>query len=137
MLYPRITKLYMYKPPNDYTLNILRNDRLWAAKPEHFNDPFDDGNLKITKDFTEQDYLAATCRKYGKSDQWPREIVQYVDEILDADGNFTLPRTSSSEEGDSKAYRKKQELWSCMSIRGVRFNSYVVSLCTKTHGCLL
>ena len=89
MLYPRITKLHMYKPPNDYTLNILRNNRLWAAKPEHFNDPFDDGNLKIAKDVTEQDYLAATCRKYGKSNQWPRDIVQYVSENLDADGNFT------------------------------------------------
>ena len=89
MLYPRITKLYMYKPPDAYTLDILINDRLWASKPEHFNDPFDDGDLKIAKDFTEQDYLAATCRKYGKSDQWPMEIVQYVDETLDADGNFT------------------------------------------------
>ena len=63
MLYPRITKLYMYKPPKENTLKILRNNHLWAAKPEHFNDPFDDGDLKITKDFTEQDYLAATCRE--------------------------------------------------------------------------
>ena len=89
MLYPRITKLYMYKPPDAYTLDILINDRLWASKPEHFNDPFDDGNLKITKDVTEQDYLAATCRKYGKNDQWSSEIVQHVNENLDADGNFT------------------------------------------------
>lgn len=89
MLYPRITKLYMYKSPDAYTLDILISGRLWAAKPEQFNDPFDDGNLKITKDFTEQDYLAATCRKYGKSDQWPSEVVQHVNENLDADGNFT------------------------------------------------
>ena len=89
MLYPRITKLYMYKPPNDYTLNILHNNRLWAAKPKQFNDPFDDGNLKIAKDVTEQDYLAATCIKYGKRGQWPSNVVQYVNENLDADENFT------------------------------------------------
>jgi len=79
----------MYKSPNENTLNILHNHCLWASKPEHFNDPFDDGNLKIAKDVTEQDYLEATCRKYGKSDQWPSDVVQYVSENLDADGNFT------------------------------------------------
>ena len=88
MLYPRITKLYMYKPPDAYTLDILINGRLWASKPERFNDPFD-CDLEYVKGFTEKDYLAATCRKYGKSDQWPSEIVQYVSETIDADGNFT------------------------------------------------
>ena len=103
MLYSHITKLYMYKPPNDYTLNILRNDRLWAAKPERFNDPFDDGNLKIAKGFTEQDYLAATCRKYGKSAQWTREVVQHVNKTLDAEGNFT-------PEGQNRVNKAKEEL---------------------------
>ena len=108
MLYPRITKLYMYKPPKENTLKILRNNRLWASKPEHFNDPFDDGDLKITKDFTEQDYLAATCRKYGKSDQWPREIVQYVDETLDADGNFTPQGRARVEKEIQKLIEKNR-----------------------------
>ena len=81
MICPRITKLYMYKPPKDYTLAILREECLWAAKPKHFNDPFD-CDLEITKGITVDDYLAARRRR-GHSQ---REI----DKCITADGNFTL-----------------------------------------------
>ena len=64
MLYPYIKKLYIYKPPNAYTLDILIRDRLWAPKPERFNDPFD-CDLEYVKDFTEEDYLAAISQRYG------------------------------------------------------------------------
>ena len=87
MYYPHITKLYMYKPPNCHTLNILRKCCLWAAKPERFNDPFD-CDLEIEKYITEEGFLEALCRKYGKRNQWPCCIVQYVDSNFDADGKF-------------------------------------------------
>ena len=87
MYYPRITKLYMYKPPNCYTLDILRKCRLWAAKPEQFNDPFD-CDLEIEKYITEEGFLKALCQEYGERDQWPPNIVQYVDSNFDADGKF-------------------------------------------------
>ena len=83
MLWPRITKLYMYKPPNDYTLGILRNERLWAAKPRHFNDPFD-CDLEVAKGITPKDVLAAMRReKYSK-----KEIDEYTAKFVTA-GNFT------------------------------------------------
>ena len=88
MLYPYIKKLYIYKPPNAYTLDILISDRLWAPKPERFNDPFD-CDLEYVKDFTEEDYLAAISQRYGKRDQWPSDIAEQVALDLDADGKFT------------------------------------------------
>ena len=83
MLYPRITKLYMYKPPNGYTLDILREERLWAAKPKHFNDPFD-CDLEVAKGITADDCLEAMRRK-GYSQ---REIDDYIAKCVTADGNF-------------------------------------------------
>lgn len=87
MYYPHITKLYMYKPPNCYTLDILRKCHLWAAKPERFNDPFD-CDLEIEKYITEEGFLKALYQGYGERDQWPSHIVQYVDSNFDADGKF-------------------------------------------------
>lgn len=103
MIYPRITKLYMYKPPNNYTLDILRKKCLWAAKPKHFNDPFD-CDLKITKGITSDDYLEAMRRK-GHSQ---REIDKYVT----ADGNFTL-------EGQDQADKAMQKLIKDQRKRGI------------------
>ncbi len=87
MYYPRITKLYMYKPPNCYTLDILHNSCLWAAKPERFNDPFD-CDLEIEKYITEEGFLKSLYQGYGERDQWPPHIVQYVDSNFDDDGKF-------------------------------------------------
>lgn len=85
MICPRITKLYMYKPPNDYTLDILRKKCLWAAKPRYFNDPFD-CDLEVAKGITVDDCLA-TMRRKGYSQ---REIDDYIAKCVTADGNFTL-----------------------------------------------
>ena len=87
MHYPHIKKLYMYKPPNKppkcYTLNILRNCRLWAAKPEHFNDPFD-CDLEISVGITE-DVMLESMRQRGDSES---AIAQYKASKLGADGKF-------------------------------------------------
>ena len=87
MYYPHITKLYMYKRSGENTLNILRKCRLWAAKPEWFNDPFD-CDLEISVGITEDNFLESLCSKYGERDQWHSNIVRYVDSIFDADGKF-------------------------------------------------
>lgn len=82
MYYPRITKLYMYKRPCENTLNILRKCRLWAAKPERFNDPFD-CDLEISVGITEDNMLAAIHQNRSES-----TIAQYKASKLDADGKF-------------------------------------------------
>ena len=82
MYYPHITELYMYKPPNCYTLDILRKCRLWAAKPERFNDPFD-CDLEISVGITEDNMLVAIHQNWSES-----TIAQYKASKLDADGKF-------------------------------------------------
>ena len=82
MDHPCITKLYMYKPPNRYTLDILCNCRLWAAKPERFNDPFD-CDLEIAVGITEDNMLAAIHQNRSE-----RTIAQYKASKLNADGKF-------------------------------------------------
>lgn len=84
-LCPHITKLYMYKPPNAYTLDILINNRLWAAKPERFNDPFD-CDLEIAKGVTAEDILAGMCKR-GDGEQ---AIEKYKAQYIDADGKLIL-----------------------------------------------
>lgn len=87
MIYPHITKLYMYKPPNAYTLDILINNRLWAAKPERFNDPFD-CDLEIAKGVTAEDVLAG-MRERGDGEQ---AIEKYKARYIDADGELILEK---------------------------------------------
>ena len=84
MLYPLIKKLYMYKPPDAYTLDILINGRLWASKPERFNDPFD-CDLEIEKDITEESVLEAARRWRNES-----QVAEYKTSKLDANGKFTI-----------------------------------------------
>ncbi|MCG9720391.1 DUF2971 domain-containing protein [Shewanella sp. Isolate7] len=38
---PEIKSLFKYKPLNQYTLDIIANNRIYYPKPESFNDPFD------------------------------------------------------------------------------------------------
>ena len=115
MLYPSITKLYMYKPPNDYTLNILRNNRLWAAKPEQFNDPFDDGDLKIAKDITAESVLEAAQRWRSE-----RVIAQYKASNLDTDGNFT-----SEEQERVKKVIQEELIKKIKTLESYAFQRYV------------
>ena len=101
MICPRITKLYMYKPPKDYTLDILREECLWAAKPKHFNDPFD-CDLEITKGITAKDYLAAMRHKRYSQ----REIDKYVT----ADGNFTLEGQERTDKAMQKLIKDQRNM---------------------------
>ena len=51
MDYPEVNHLYKYCAYNTNSLSILINKKIWVAKPDSFNDPFD-CNIKINpKDF--------------------------------------------------------------------------------------
>lgn len=89
MLYPHIPRLYIYKPPNDHTQNILNKDRLWAAKPERFNDPFD-CDLEIAERITEESFMATVRAFYGERAHWPTATAQFVDSKFDTRGSFTV-----------------------------------------------
>ena len=41
MIHPEIKSLYKYKPINQFTLDIIANDRIFYPLPGSFNDPFD------------------------------------------------------------------------------------------------
>jgi len=41
MIHPEVTSLFKYKPINQYTLDIIANDRIFYPLPDSFNDPFD------------------------------------------------------------------------------------------------
>lgn len=89
MLYPHVSRLYIYKPPNEHTQDILRKDRLWAAKPKHFNDPFD-CDLEIAQHITEESVIARIRSKYGEREQWTPKVSRHVESIFDEHGDFTL-----------------------------------------------
>ena len=88
MQFPDTTKLYIYKPGNQYTLNIVSEQLLWASKPEHFNDPFD-CELRIATPVTEDSVRAAFQHRNGEPNNWPEHVSQFASTILDAHGNFT------------------------------------------------
>jgi hypothetical protein len=52
---PHITSLYKYRAFNEYSLSNLKNDTIWLAKPESFNDPFD-CSFAIDKTFSAKRY---------------------------------------------------------------------------------
>jgi hypothetical protein len=89
MILPQISHLYLYRPPNGFTLKVFQDERLWSSKPEHFNDPFD-CDLEVTKGITEVDVMDTVHALHGRQrDNWPPEIANFIDSIFDKDGNFT------------------------------------------------
>jgi len=59
MEYPQVKYLYKYCAYNTNSLSILINKKIWVAKPESFNDPFD---CKI--EFTLPKINSKAFRKY-------------------------------------------------------------------------
>jgi hypothetical protein len=88
MILPNIKHLYIYRPVNQFTEKILQDGRLWASKPEQFNDPFD-CDLEVTKGVTEEDVMHTIHEQHGLREKWPREIVKFVESTFDKDGKFT------------------------------------------------
>jgi len=88
MIYSEVKHLYIYKPPNEFTKKLFQDMRLWSAKPETFNDPFD-CDLEVSKGITEEVVLQAVLRRYGKREHWPLEIAKFINSMFGADGKFT------------------------------------------------
>ena len=88
MILPDIQYLYIYKPASKFTEKIFQDRRLWSAKPERFNDPFD-CNLEVTRGITEEGVMHAIHSRHGPRNKWPPNIATFVDSILDDNGKFT------------------------------------------------
>ncbi len=86
---PKVQYLYLYRPAKPYTKKIFKDMRLWSAKPERFNDPFD-CDLEVTKGFTEVDMMQSIHARYGPRRNWPPKIVKFVDAAFDKKGKFTV-----------------------------------------------
>lgn len=116
MILPNVTHLYIYKPVSDFTVNIFEDDRLWSAKPERFNDPFD-CDLEVTKGITEEDVMDTIFALHGRDrGKWPPKIANFVDSIFDSDGKFTpAERTRLDKEIQAVADDNKNSGVVCLS----------------------
>ena len=57
MKYPEVKHLYKYYAYNENSLSVLINKKIWVAKPESFNDPFDcnyNFSLKLDEEILKQ-----------------------------------------------------------------------------------
>lgn len=88
MEYPDIKHLYSYKKADEHTEQIFKDCKLWASKPEKFNDPFD-CNLEVTSGITEEGLLCSIEKRYGPAKKWPVKISTWVNSWFGNDGIFT------------------------------------------------
>jgi len=66
MEYPQVIHLYKYCAYNTNSLAILINKKIWAAKPESFNDPFD-CKIKFTPPEIKSDAFSKYSIRTGNS----------------------------------------------------------------------
>jgi len=67
MEYPQVNHLYKYCAYNTNYLSILINKKIWAAKPDSFNDPFD-CKIRFKREMNHEtisNFLAQTGRSSG------------------------------------------------------------------------
>lgn len=98
MFLPAVKSLYIYRPANEFTERIFKDNRLWSSKPERFNDPFD-CDLEVTKGITEEDVMHTVRAMHGhQREKWPPEIAEFVDSIFDKNGKFTVEEQARIEK---------------------------------------
>lgn len=85
MKHPEIKILYKYVAYNTYSLSILINRKVWFAKPDSFNDPFD---CTIPFDFSRYtpEKVVEYCRKKGLLDK----KIDMIEKLCDDDFNLFL-----------------------------------------------
>ena len=66
MKYPQVNHLYKYCAYNTNSLAILINNKIWAAKPESLNDPFD-CKIKFTPPEINSDAFSKYLKRTGRS----------------------------------------------------------------------
>ena len=81
---PEIKSLFKYKPLNNFTLDIIANNRIYYPKPESFNDPFDTQcsfkNSSAIIESNDQDKI-----KKAFPDEDPNKILAYTRKDLSGD----------------------------------------------------
>lgn len=90
MEYPQINHLYKYCAYNTNSLSILINKKIWAAKPESLNDPFD-CKIKFTLPKIDSEafskYLKRTGRTTGVPEMDYQLFVEGLQEFREKDIN--------------------------------------------------
>lgn len=103
MEYPQVKHLYKYCAYNTNSLAILINKRIWAAKPESFNDPFD-CRIKFTPPAINSDafsnYLKRTGRSTGnrKSDYeiFIKGLQEFIEKDISKFGVFSMSQINNN-----------------------------------------
>lgn len=92
MEYPKVTHLYKYCAYNTNSLAILINKRIWIAKPESLNDPFDCKIIFTLPDITSDavgNYLKRTGRSTGNRQKDYETLIKGIQEFMEKDiSNF-------------------------------------------------
>jgi hypothetical protein len=90
MEYPQVKHLYKYCAYNANSIAILINKRIWVAKPESLNDPFD-CNIKFTPPEINSDafskYLKRTGRSTGNRQNDYETFLEGLQKYIEKDNN--------------------------------------------------
>ncbi len=90
----KIHRLYKYRPANEHTLDILRNNELYFSFAEEFNDPFD-CRLKLVLPNNKEQWEAAVKKRCFPED-FIREYMQGLEAInFDAEKFIQLYQKST------------------------------------------
>ena len=102
MEYPQINHLYKYCAYNTNSLAILINKKIWAAKPESFNDPFD-CDIKFIPDINSEafnKYLNRTGRSTGNRqsdyDTFLRGLQEFIEKDIKNFGVFSMSQINDN-----------------------------------------
>lgn len=81
---PEIKSLFKYKPLNNFTLDIIVNNRIYYPKPESFNDPFDTQcSFKNSSAIIEPNNQDKIKKAFPNED--PNEVLAYTRKDLTGD----------------------------------------------------
>lgn len=72
--------LYKYRPFNNFTLEIIANQKIFFPKPDLFNDPYD-CKIKVDNSFSIQDYINLVIEEGNQLGKHKLEIENEVNKI--------------------------------------------------------
>ena len=104
-----IPKLYKYRACSDTSFSILRNEKVWFAKPDTFNDPFDTC-------IRPQETQPAEYRKFllwwGVSVHGlaGEKLANYVAQAFDENGHIRKERRLEMEKAEANAHQTLSEV---------------------------
>ena len=106
---PEDTHLYKYYAYNENSLSVLINKKIWIAKPESFNDPFD---CRIEfEDITDDNLLKWIFKQMDRGTKQSESMSEFKDNILmwshyaDKHRGFCIEFTRDSDNYLGDIYR--------------------------------